>query len=207
MPDFAASADANVSFDGKRVLFAGKQAASDPWQIWELTLEDHSLRKLIGGEDDAIRPFYLPFGRLVYARRTTQGFRLEVAGKDAADALAGIDANAGRQCFRSVTSRPARFPRMCCSMDEFCLKPLSSRHRTTPELFLVYSDGSGVESYRCDHGRARWGGKQLASGDVVFTHGTSLARFTSPLAHEAHVRCAARDMPARLQRPPREIGW
>jgi hypothetical protein len=55
---------------------------------------------------------------------------------------------------------------------------------STPELYLVYADGSGVESYRCDHGRARWGGMQLASGDVVFTHGSSLARFTSPLAHE-----------------------
>ena len=29
---FAATADANISFDGKRVLFAGKQAAADPWQ-------------------------------------------------------------------------------------------------------------------------------------------------------------------------------
>jgi hypothetical protein len=58
---------------------------------------------------------------------------------------------------------------------------------STPELFLVYSDGSGVESYRCDHGKARWGGRQLANGDVVFTHGASLARFTSPLAHEALV--------------------
>jgi hypothetical protein len=54
-------------------------------------------------------------------------------------------------------------------------------------MYLVYSDGSGVESYRCDHGNARWGGKQLASGDVVFTHGATLARFTSPLAAEAHV--------------------
>ena len=51
---------------------------------------------------------------------------------------------------------------------------------------------SGVQSYRCDHGRARWGGKQLASGDVVFTHGTSLARFTSPLAHEVRDYCTAR---------------
>ena len=33
---------------------------------------------------------------------------------------------------------------------------------STPELYLVYADGSGVESYRCDHGTARWGGKQLA---------------------------------------------
>jgi hypothetical protein len=44
-----------------------------------------------------------------------------------------------------------------------------------------------VESYRCDHGAARWGGRQLASGDVVFTHGSSLARFTSPLAHESRI--------------------
>ena len=58
---------------------------------------------------------------------------------------------------------------------------------TTPELFLVYSDGSGVESYRCDHGAARWGGRQIASGDVVFTHGASLARFTSPMAHEERI--------------------
>jgi hypothetical protein len=51
----------------------------------------------------------------------------------------------------------------------------------------MFSDGSGVESYRCDHGVARWGGKQLASGDVVFTHGASMARFTSPLAHEERI--------------------
>jgi hypothetical protein len=57
----------------------------------------------------------------------------------------------------------------------------------TPELYLVYSDGSGVESYRCDHGAARWGGKQFASGDVVFTHGAAMARFTSPLATEARI--------------------
>ena len=35
---------------GKTVLFAGKQDASDPWQIWELTLADRSLRKVIAGE-------------------------------------------------------------------------------------------------------------------------------------------------------------
>jgi hypothetical protein len=58
---------------------------------------------------------------------------------------------------------------------------------SAPDLFLVYADGSGVESYRCDHGAARWGGRQLASGDVVFTHGAGLARFTSPLAAEAPI--------------------
>ena len=76
---FAASADANISFDGKTVLFAGKQAASDPWQIWELTLANHSLRKLIATTTDAVRPFYLPGGRMIWAQRAPWGFQLESA--------------------------------------------------------------------------------------------------------------------------------
>jgi hypothetical protein len=186
--DFFASADANVSFDGKRVLFAGKRKASDHWQIWELTLADHSLRMLIGGDGDAIRPFYLPAGRVVYARRTGMGFHLEAAGTDAADLFAPIDANAGSTVLPLTYMTGNAIPADVLLDGRILFEagfPLGSG--STPELFLVYSDGSGVESYRCDHGRARWGGKQLASGDVVFTHGSSLARFTSPLASEAHV--------------------
>ena len=67
--------------------------------------------------------------------------------------------------------------------------PQRSRGAGQPvaEMYLVYQDGSGVESYRCDHGRSRWGGKQLGDGDVVFTHGAGLARFTSPMAHEVAI--------------------
>ena len=67
---FAATADANVSFDGKSVLFAGKRNASDPWQVWELALADRSTRQLTSGTADTIRPLYLPGSRFVYAQRT-----------------------------------------------------------------------------------------------------------------------------------------
>jgi hypothetical protein len=178
---FAATADADVSFDAKTVLFSGKRAARDPWQIWELTFADHSLRKIVADSNDAIRPLYLPGERIVYAHRPNQsdrgqGYRLEAARIDGsgvqplsylpASALPATVLKDGRILFE------AGFP-------------LGSG--STPELFLVYSDGSGIESYRCDHGAARWGGRQLASGDVVFTHGTALARFTSPLAAEARI--------------------
>jgi len=173
---FAASADADVSFDGKRVLFAGKKNAGDPWGIWEMTLEGGPVRAVIGGEADVVRPLYLPGERLVYARRTAHGFQLEAAQLDGSDALplSYVPASAlplyvladGRILFESTF-------------------PLGSGK--TPEMYLVYSDGSGVESYRCDHGAARWGGRQLQSGDVVFTHEDALARFTSPLATEASV--------------------
>jgi hypothetical protein len=192
LPKFAASADANVSFDGNRVLFAGKQKAGDPWQVWELTLADHSVRKLIDGASDVIRPFYLPFGRLVYARRTAQGFQLEAAGKDTPEALDPIDANAGSTVL-PLSHLPASVIPADVLQDGRILFessfPLGAG--SSPELYLVYSDGSGVESYRCDHNAAgpngRWGGHQLASGDVVFTHGSALARFTSPLAQEAPI--------------------
>ncbi len=186
---FWAAADANISFDGKRVLFAGKQAGSDPWQIWELELKDRSVRKLIAGVGDAIRPFYLPAGRLVYARRTAKGYHLEAAGQDAANAFAPIDAQSGATLLPLSYLPGNTIPADVLHDGRILFEagfPLGAG--STPELYLVYSDGSGVESYRCDHGRARWGGKQLASGDVVFTHGNSLARFTSPLAHEAAIQ-------------------
>jgi hypothetical protein len=185
---FADSADANVSFDGTRVLFAGKQNVGDSWQIWEMTLADHSLRRLVAGEGDAIRPLYLPAGRLVYARKTAQGFRLEAAGKDGEPANEPVDAQVGSIVLPLSYLPGSAIPEDVLRDGRILFEagfPLGLG--TAPEMYLVYSDGSGVESYRCDHGAARWGGKQLASGDVVFTHGASLARFTSPLAAEAHV--------------------
>jgi hypothetical protein len=85
---FAASADPSVSFDAKTILFAGKKTSSDPWQIWELTLADHSVRQVTTGTNDAIRPLYLPQRRLVFARRATHGFQLLSAGLDGKNEVA-----------------------------------------------------------------------------------------------------------------------
>jgi hypothetical protein len=181
---FADTADANISFDGKTVLFAGKQAASDLWQIWELTLADRSVRKVIATATDAERPFYLSGGRMVWAQRVPWGFQLNSAEDGHPPAIAQLNPTATGMLPLTYTQTSA-FPSDVLADGRILFEagfPLGTG--TTPELFLVYADGSGVESYRCDHGRARWGGKQLANGDVVFTHGSSLARFTSPLAHE-----------------------
>ena len=185
---FAASADANVSFDGKRVLFAGKQAASDSWQIWELMLADRSVRKVIDTASDAVRPLYLPGGRMVWAQRQPWGFQLESAEDGHSPAQKFLNPTAGPGMLPLSYMQASAFPSDVLADGRILFEagfPLGSG--STPELYLVYADGSGVESYRCDHGRARWGGKQLASGDVVFTHGATLARFTSPLATETPV--------------------
>ncbi|KAA6456896.1 hypothetical protein DYQ86_23900 [Acidobacteria bacterium AB60] len=181
---FAQTADSNLSFDAERLLFAGKRTDKDRWSIWEYAFADRSVRQVIAGESDLIRPLYLPADRIVYSRKTSRGFQMEAAGRDGSGVLplTFMDASAipefvladGRILFQ------AGFP-----------LGTSLGQGAVPELFLVYSDGSGVESYRCDHGSARWGGGQLSSGDVVFTHGTELARFTSPLAGEAQIAAPA----------------
>jgi hypothetical protein len=185
---FAGSADANVSFDGQTVLFAGKRSAGDPWQIWELVLKDHSVRQVMATASDAERPFYLPGGRMVWAQRTAAGFQLQ-SGEDGHPAPKFLNPTAGPGMLPLTYTRSSTFPADVLRDGRILFEagfPLGNG--STPELYLVYADGSGEESVRCDHGRARWGGTQLASGDVVFTHGTTLARFTSAMAHEVPVQ-------------------
>jgi len=186
--DFAASADASVFFDAMFVLFAGKKTAADPWQIWEMTLSDRSVRRVITTEGDAERPLYLPGGRMVWAQQTARGFQLQSTEDGHPMNFTPLNPTAGPGITTLTYASASAFPSDVLRDGRILFEsgfPLGSGK--TPELYLIYADGSGVESYRCDHGAARWAGKQLASGDVVFTHGNALARFTSPLAHEEHI--------------------
>ena len=210
VPGFFAAVDPNISFDAKSLLFSGKKSSNDAWQIYEMNLASREVRAVFSvSEDekpaDRIRPLYLPQNRLVYARRTVRGFALEAAQLDGTKImpLSAIPTSAqpvdvledGRILFESNF-------------------PLGGDGAS--ELYLVYSDGSGVESYRCDHpavkgdtnnepdassAAGRWGGHQSANGDVLFTHGDSLARFSSPFATEKAVeapRLAYSDGPVEM---------
>jgi len=189
LPDFSASADANISFDGSSVLFSGKKNASDPWQIWELTLSDRSVRQVITSGSDAIRPFYLPGWRIVFAEHSAGRFQLQSVRLIDSKGVEQIEGKGIQSVFPISFMQASAIPADVLEDGRILFEsgfPLGEGNSS--ELFLVYSDGSGVESYRCDHSpKARWGGRQLHSGDVVFTHGSSLARFTSPLAHEERI--------------------
>lgn len=202
-PQLWATADANVSFDGLRVLFAGKPTQADHWQIWEMTLRERTPRLIFAGADDAVRPMYLSSGQFVFAQHTASGFQIVVAGTQSSEPFASIDANASTKLLPITYLPTSAIPDDVLLDGRILFEsyfPLGQG--STPEEFLVYADGSGVESYRCDHGRARWGGHQLASGDVIFTHGSSLARFTSPLAHEAPIAAPQGDYAGPIAETP-----
>jgi Tol biopolymer transport system component len=55
---FHSAADPDVSFDGKRVVFAGKRQATDPWCIWEINADGTGLRQVTCGKSDCRQPVY-----------------------------------------------------------------------------------------------------------------------------------------------------
>jgi hypothetical protein len=66
------------------------------------------------------------------------------------------------------------------------------------ELYTVYSDGGGVEAYRCDHGSDRHDARQITSRDLIFVSGTVLAKFTPALAHGVDLPAPANDFSGGL---------
>ncbi|MGE5113388.1 MAG: hypothetical protein ACM3JB_21190 [Acidobacteriaceae bacterium] len=175
IPQFAASADPEVSFDGKRVLFSGKKSVNDPWQIWEIGIDGSDLRQASPAAGDTVRPLYLPENKIVFARKQNGRFVIEVA-------------EIGSGVSKPIFFAPGNaLPTDVLRDGRVLFEAAYPMGGTAPEVYAVYPDGSGVESYRCDHGSPRYGSRQLASGDIVFTEGKSLARFTSPLAHQVAV--------------------
>ena len=200
---FASSADASVSFDGKTVLFAGKKSGTEPWQIWEMAVEGGAPRRVLAAKTDLIRPLWMPDGRMVYARREAQGFALETAGLDGKGTLrlSYLPGNFvpddvlldGRVLFE------ANFPLGA----EATLQPAARSAGSQAEMFLVYADGSGVESVRCDHPdgvtqAGREHGRQIGAGsragnagDIVFVQKGRLERFISARAGEDPISAPA----------------
>jgi hypothetical protein len=180
IPGFAASADAAISFDGSSVLFSGKQQPADPWQIWEIPVGGGVPRRITSFAEDAVTPFYLPDERIAYARRTPAGFQIETAMLDGSALL-------------RLTYAPG--DHLLCDVLRDGRVLFEASHpgagSAVRELYTVYTDGSGVETHRCDHGSDRHAGRELPSGDIVFETGAHLARFTSARATQVELPAVA----------------
>ena len=57
--EFAEAADPCVSFEGTHILFAGRQAAGDSWQIWAMQADGSDKRQLTSGLGECREPIYL----------------------------------------------------------------------------------------------------------------------------------------------------
>ena len=58
-PEFAAASDPSVSFDGKRVVFAGKRTLRENWNIWEMDVDGGNKRQVTRDTGNCREPEYL----------------------------------------------------------------------------------------------------------------------------------------------------
>jgi hypothetical protein len=177
---FAATADANVSFDGTRVLFAGKKTAQEAWQVWEVAITGGNARQITKCVGDCVRPFYLPGGFFVYAEKVRDRFVLQRGEFESGNTL--------QLSYAPGNAMPTDVLRDGRILFEAGF-PMGSG--SSPEIYTVYSDGSGVEAYRCDHGPRRQAGKQSTTGEIVFASDKGAARFTSARAKQAEMNMPA----------------
>lgn len=183
VPGFAASADANVSFDGKRVLFSGKEKAGDPWQIWEVDLAGAAPWRVTTGAGDCVRPFYLPGDKFVYSRRASKGTQFD-SHLEIAPLAGGMPLQLTYSPGPHIATDVLHDGRVL--FETFTLTGNTADPDVPNKLDTVYTDGSGVEAYRSDQ-RDGQDGRELASGDIIFDSFQRLERFTSALATEVPI--------------------
>jgi Tol biopolymer transport system component len=55
---FHSACDPDISFDGRRILFAGRRLVSDDWNIFEMNVDGTEVRQITRGLGDCRSPFY-----------------------------------------------------------------------------------------------------------------------------------------------------
>jgi Tol biopolymer transport system component len=93
-PDFESAADPEVSFDGGRILFAGRKNAGSPWCIWEMGADGSGARQVTCGRGDARSPVYQPPVFTLTPKDTARSDRVAFIGADEAqwnEYGAGVD--------------------------------------------------------------------------------------------------------------------
>jgi hypothetical protein len=166
-PEFFAAADPQISFDGTQVLFAGRKESGTPWQIWEMNADGSAKRQLTRGASDCLRPAYLPRDEIVFTVAASEvsgsASQLYVSKRDGSEA-------------HPITFGPGDFQVETVLRNGLILatarSPLlpAGRPDSSRELYTVRPDGSGLASFRCEHGQRaiRADAEELENGSVVF---------------------------------------
>ncbi len=197
-PEFFAAADPRTSFDGARVLFAGKKTADSPWQIWEMNVDGSGTRQVTRCPDDCLKPAYLPRGQIVYT-----AFPEERAGGSSSRTAAHLVpprahsaawTDAASQLWASkldgsdahpITFGPGDFQvetvlknGMILATARSPLLPSNGRLPADRELYTLRPDGTGLATLRCDHQHPaiRSQAQELDDGAVVFVKASLTSR-------------------------------
>jgi len=68
--------DMNPCHEGKKLVFAYKETANDPFHIWEIGVDGKGLRQLTRGSYHDVSPVYYPDGRIVFTSSRVESYSL-----------------------------------------------------------------------------------------------------------------------------------
>jgi hypothetical protein len=66
--EFFSACSPDISYDGRKMLFAARVRKDDPWQIWEMNLNNLKTKQITSSPENSIDPAYLPGERVVFSR-------------------------------------------------------------------------------------------------------------------------------------------
>jgi hypothetical protein len=185
-PDFSSAADADVSFDGQRIVFAGKRRAADPWQIYEMQADGTGVRRITQTGFNCRSPLHLP--AIFYLDADAPAYQVGFVGHDGpATSLftSRLDGSGLRRLtFNPYGARdPAMLPdgRLVFSADQ--RDRLERGVRSRVSLFGINTDGTDYAMLSGDEGgRYKRMPSVTAGGLVVFVEPAAAADSAGRLA-------------------------
>ena len=197
-PGFFTAADPRTSFDGARVLFAGKKTIDSPWQIWEINADGSGDQQVTHCPTDCLRPAYLPRDEIVYTALSEGPNGRPLSGSGAQRISPPTTGSITRTAVTSqlwvskvdgsdahpITFGPGDFQVETVLKNGMILatarSPLlpSSGLPANRELYTLRPDGTGLGTLRCDHQHPaiRSQAEELDDGAVVFVKASLTSR-------------------------------
>ncbi len=148
-PGFYAATDPCVSFDGSKVLFAGKKDPSETWQIWEMSIEGTGQRQVTHSDGNCLAPAYLP--------REAFAFSGEVTNPDGRRAYQVYFGKLDGNGVHPITFGPGDYEVESVLPSGLILASARSNLQAqggsanSRSLFTLRPDGSGLEALRSDN--------------------------------------------------------
>ena len=177
---FHSACDPDVSFDGQRVLFAGKKERESRWRIWEISLDGQSLHPVSPENLEARSPIYVstlftldspePWFTTVFVGREQTANEL---GRASASSLYNVKLNGSE--LRRLTFNPNNNfdpfqmwdGRVIYSAERYPNQPGASGGRVG--LYAIHVEGADMESYGGElGGRIQHMGCSIERGLTVF---------------------------------------
>lgn len=68
---FYSACSPNLSYDGRKILFAGQKNSNDNWQVWEMDLIKKQYKQITHFDASCYTPFYLPGKQIVFSKEVS----------------------------------------------------------------------------------------------------------------------------------------